>query len=143
MPNKVKPTPKQKATIEILKENPNMEKGPAMIKGGYSPKTSTHPKQNFVDLKGTAIVIEQWRKELRGSGLGEQKIKEKLQEWIDAQKIKTSLTEPDEIVPDYKTQIEAGKMVRKDLGMETETPNVLQQFNIGGEMSLKFTEDDK
>jgi hypothetical protein len=128
--NKVKPTILQKRTLEIKRDNPDMPLGEAMREGGYSPKTSSHPKQNFIGLRGTATAIEKWREELRGSGLGEQKIKEKLQEWIDAQKIKTSLTEPDEIVPDYKTQIEAGKMVRKDLGIETDTPKFMVQQNF-------------
>lgn len=136
--NKVKPTKLQKKTLEIKRDNPDMPLGKAMVRAGYSPKTSLKPKQNFTDLKGTAMAIEQWREELRGSGLGEQKIKEKIKEWIDAERIKTSLTEPDKKVPDYKTQIEAGKMIRKDLGIETEAPGVMIQQNF-----IKKLEDER
>ena len=102
--NKVKVTDLQKKTLEIKRDNPKMPMGEAMRQAGYSPKTALNANKNFVERRGTAIAIEQWRKYLRGTGLGETKIAEKMKEWIDATKIKTSMTEPDQIVPDYQTQ---------------------------------------
>lgn len=126
MKNKVKPTKLQKATVEILKENPKMPIGKAMRQAGYAVSTSKIPSINFLDLKGTQIARQDWIRELRGAGLGESKIKEKLAEWIDATKVQSSMTEPDKIVPDYSTQLKAGEMIRKDLGLEQEQSNLTQ-----------------
>ncbi len=125
-------TKKQKATVEILKENPNMKIGPAMVKGGYSKKTSLNPKRDFLDLKGTKTAMDKYREYLRGRGLNEARIADKTEEWLEATKVKTSLTEPDRVVPDYETQLKAGEMIRKDLGIETNK----EGLNIIGEKVL-------
>ncbi len=127
-------TKKQKATLEILKENPDMDKGPAMIKGGYAVSTSTHPKQNFIDLKGTKTAMDKYREYLRGRGLNEARVADKLEEWLEASKVKTSLTEPDQVVPDYETQLKAGEMIRKDLGISQEEKGL----NVFGEKVVQI-----
>ena len=92
----------------------------AMKEAGYKPSTSRHPKKNFIALKGTAVAVEKWREALRGSGLDESLLIRKYKEWIDATKIKSSLTEPDKIVPDYETQLKVKDDIRRDLGLPTE-----------------------
>ena len=58
----------------------------------------------------------------------------KTKEWLEAHKIKTSLTEPDQIVPDYPTQLKAAEMVRQDWG--------LGQTLINIENKLEFNKVD-
>lgn len=115
--NNVKPTMKQKKTLEILKENPGISLRQAMQRGGYAKITSTRPKQNFKALKGTIIAIEEWRDKLRGIGVTDDLLAQKHLEWLTAEKTITSLTEPDKQVPDYTTQIKAGEMIRTDMGI--------------------------
>jgi hypothetical protein len=137
----VKPTKLQERAVEILKDAPSMAVGEAMRQAGYSERTSTHPKQNFIDLKGTQIALDKWREALRGSGLNENKLIEKYSEWLDAHKISTSLTEPDKIVPDYTTQLKAAEWLREDLGVKQDKATILQQMNVG-EMILEFTDNE-
>ena len=147
--NKVKPTKLQKKTLEIIMENPQRwakrgGKKAIMIEGGYSPKTGSHPKQKLVVRKGVAIALEDWREYLRGSGLGEEKLQQKYQEWVDAVKIKSSMTEPDKVVPDYETQLKVKDDIRRDLGLPIEKGAIIaQQFNIGGKMELEFIGKDE
>ena len=88
---KVKPTKLQRKTLQILRENPDMPLGKAMRKAGYKPSTSQAPSRNFLDLKGTQVGIEQWRKALREAGLDEALLIRKYKEWIDAVKIKSDV----------------------------------------------------
>lgn len=120
MESRKKPSKLQKATARILAGNPYMPISRAMIEAGYSKATSRHPKANFVDLKGSITAMEEYRESLRGSGLGEELIKRKLAEMIEAQKIQGSFTEPDRYVPDYQTQIKALEMIRRDLGVDVD-----------------------
>ena len=73
--------------------------------------------------------MEQWREALRGSGLDEAKLITKYNEWIDATKIKSSLTEPDKEVPDYETQLKVKDDLRRDFGLPVEKA-VTQEVNI-------------
>jgi hypothetical protein len=100
-----------------LKDNPKMPLGKAMIEGGYKPSTATHPKQNFIDRKGTVVAADEWRDKLRGAGINEEFLKNKYVEWANATKIKGSMTEPDKIVPDYETQLKVLPDIRRDLGL--------------------------
>ena len=128
---KITPTKLQKRAIAILKENPEREKnlGGVMREAGYKSSTSRTPGKNFLALKGTAVAIEKWREALRGSGLDEQRLLAKYNEWIDATKVKSSLTEPDKIVPDYETQLKVKDDIRRDLGLPTEKEPA-QQVNV-------------
>jgi len=127
--NKVKPTKLQKRAIAILKENPEKSLAQTMKEAGYKPSTSRHPRKNFLALKGTVVAVEKWREALRGSGLDEQRLLAKYNEWIDATKVKSSLTEPDKIVPDYETQLKVKDDIRRDLGLPTEKEPA-QQVNV-------------
>jgi hypothetical protein len=94
-----------------------MPLGKAMITAGYAEKSAEAPGQNFLDRRGTEVAMDEYREKLRGRGIDEDKIITKIAEMIDAKMVKTSLTEPDRMVPDYKTQIEALKLIRDDFGM--------------------------
>ncbi len=128
--NKVKPTLLQKRTLEIKRDNPKMPLGKAMLQAGYSAKSAIAPKENFLERRGTQVAIEEWREQLRGLGLGEDKLQKKYAEWLEAKKIVTSPTEPDKVVPDYQIQIKAGEMLREDLGIkQSGNANVNVQVN--------------
>lgn len=128
MSNNVKPTDKQKATLVNLMNNPDLSLGEAMRKAGYSEESSLKPKQNFTDRKGTFVAMEKWRDELAKVGITQDFFAKKYWEWLNAQKIKSSMTEPDKIVPDYQIQIKAAEFVRNDWGMLNEAPPI--QNNI-------------
>ena len=139
-----RPTKLQKKAVSILKENPGKPVGRAMREAGYKRSTSLKPKQNFTELKGTIVAIEQWREALRGSGLDESYLIAKYKEWISATKVKSSMTEPDKVVPDYDTQLKVKDDIRSDLGLPVEkSPTIAQQFNIGGKMELEFIGEDE
>lgn len=133
--NRVKPTKLQLKTLEIKRDNPDMPMGRAMIKAGYSPKTALNAKANFVESRGGAIAIEQWREKLRGIGITDDFMAKKQMEWVTATKIKSSMTEPDRVVPDYETQLKAADMIRKDFGItqQSDHPTNLKQRIIAEE----------
>lgn len=113
--NKVKPTVKQLAALEIMKANPRMSKGEAMRKAGYSDLTSRSPKQNLLDLPGTEVALDEYQIELAGLGLTHKKVAQKINQFIDAKKPFSSHTEPDKMIDDWQTQIKAVEMLRGDL----------------------------
>lgn len=115
-----KPTDKQQKAIEIKIANPKMSLGAAMREAGYSKATSTHPKQNFIELKGTETAIEQFKDKLAGLGITSEFMAAKYLEWLTATKIKSSLTEPDREVPDYQTQLAVKDDINKLIGIDTE-----------------------
>lgn len=139
--NKIKPTKLQKRAVAILKDDPNKPLAQVMREAGYKPITSRRPKQNFTALKGTQIAMKQWRKALRGSGLDEQRLLNKYNEWIDAKKIKSSLTEPDKEVPDYETQLKVKDDIRRDLGLPIGNETTLVQSDKT--IIFQIIKDDK
>lgn len=40
----------------------------AMLAGGYSEQTATHPKQNFIDAAGTKVLLKEYRDHLTKAG---------------------------------------------------------------------------
>ena len=64
----------------------------------------------------------------------------KVEEWLEAVKISTSLTEPDKIIPDYQTQLKAGEMLREDLGIKTDKNSFTQNnfFQIAKDQRGKY-----
>ena len=67
MKNKVKPTEKQEKTFLHMAKARSLQE--AMLKGGYSLATSTHPKQNFIEREGVKPLIEQYRDQLINAGI--------------------------------------------------------------------------
>lgn len=124
MGNKIKPTRLQKATVAIIAADRKKRISQAMIEAGYSKKTSEKPKQNFTSLKGTAIAIEEYRDKLRGAGITEDALVAKYVELFNATKVKTSLTEPDQIVPNHEIQVKILPDIRRDLGLPTDNKGV-------------------
>ena len=109
------PTDKQAKAMELIRQGEKPQK--AMISAGYSPKTALHPKENLLQLEGAQEIIEQYKAEYTKVGITPIYLAIKTKEWLEAKKIKTSLTEPDREVPDYPTQLKAAEYVRQDWGM--------------------------
>ena len=65
--NKVKPTEKQIKTFQHMKKAKSLQD--AMLKGGYSYKSSIAPTKNFLDREGTKQLIEQYRDDLINAGI--------------------------------------------------------------------------
>lgn len=137
----IKPTEIQQRTFEAKLVNPKLSMGQAMIQGGYTEISASHPKQNFVDSRGFDTLREEYKKQLSDLGLGTAKIAAKMAEWLDAEKPFSSHTEPDRLIPDYQTQIKAGEMLREDLGLTQEINVAVQVNNISPE-KLKDEELD-
>lgn len=137
--NKVKPTLLQRKTLEILKENPDMPLGKAMISAGYAEKTSRHPKRKLVESKGLSVAIKEWAEVLRGRGLGEERLLEKYEEHLEAKRVVSarivskdadSTTDDFIEVPDYQAQARAVEWMREDLGLKnTGNGGVTINFN--------------
>lgn len=137
--NKVKPTKLQKRTLAILKENPDMSLGKAMITAGYAENTASHPKQNLLEAPGVLNAREQWIEILRDKGITIEKLAEKQNEWLDAKKVvsakitgKDADSGTDDFieVPDYQTQLKAGEMLREDFGFKQQaSASVTLNFN--------------
>ncbi len=64
---------------------------------------------------------------MEAKGLSQGKLIDKLNEWIDAKKISTSLTEPDKITNDWQTQLKAGELIIKLMGLDKQ---ILNQMNL-------------
>lgn len=138
--NKVKPTALQQRAMEIIKENPDMPAGKAMITAGYAENVARSPKQNLLDRSGVLNAKEKWLDILSRKGITVDKLADKQVEWIDAKKVVSaqvivkkgtptsqangelppadSKTNDFIEVPDYQTQLKAGEMLREDFGFK-------------------------
>jgi len=132
------PSDKQVKAMRLIKDG--VAPCQAMKEAGYSKRTSRSPKQNLLGSVGAKTIIEQYKDAYAKVGITPPYMAQKTKEWLEAQKIKSSMTEPDKVVPDYETQLKAAEMVRKDWGMEQ--PVNLNQFNVGGDMNLEFIKDE-
>lgn len=103
--NKKQPTLKQIKAIKYI--NQGMSAYKAMQKAGYSQETSMKPSQNLFNKRGVQSLILTMGHEMAAEGLTSKYMVAKFKEWMEAQKIHTSHTEPDREVPDYDVQIRA------------------------------------
>jgi hypothetical protein len=134
-----KPTKKQATALELIRQG--MKPRKAMQKAGYSKLSSTHPRENLLQAVGARSIIEKYKDAYTRVGITQDYMANKTKEWLEAHKVKSSMTEPDKIVPDYETQLKAAEMVRKDWGMEEKS--VLNQLNVGGDIGITFIQDDQ
>lgn len=104
-PRTVRPTPMQ--IKALIYKNQGMSKYKAMLKAGYSNNLARKPNRDFYNLKGVKMMIESMASRIMDEGLTTEYMAIKFKEWMDAQKIHTSHTEPDKHVPDYDTQLKA------------------------------------
>ena len=118
--NRVRPTKKQLKTIEIKRDNPKISLGKAMREAGYSEKTSRTPKDNFLELRGTETAMEQLKVKLADLGVGMDFYAKKVHEWATATKVKSSMTGPDIIVPDYQTQLAVKEDLKEILDLKSD-----------------------
>lgn len=112
---------KQAKAMELIRNG--VKPTVAMKKAGYSDETSQAPGRNLLRGAGAKTIIEQYKDAYAKFGITPQYMAAKTVEWLQAEKVQTSHTEPDKMVPDYATQTKAAEMVRKDWGM-------VQEMNI-------------
>lgn len=110
----------------------------AMISAGYSPGVASYYKKNLLELKGPQQIIKEHQIEFARLGITPIYMAKKTAEWLEATKIKTSMTEPDKEVPDYQTQLKAAERVDKIWGIAQ--PEVVQQININ-DMKMEIVQD--
>lgn len=115
-----KPTTKQAKALELIREGQTPTS--AMREAGYSEETSQAPGRNLLSSAGAQSIIDQYKAEYAKVGITQQYLAAKTAEWLEATKIDHSHTEPDQVVPDYQTQLKAADMVRKDWGFASEQP---------------------
>lgn len=99
-----RPTVKQIKTLQYIKEGNSVRK--SMLKAGYSLYVANKGNQ-FFKQTGVQNALADLKGYVTNAGLTNQKIADKFKEWIDAEKIVISHTEPDRNVPDYDTQLKA------------------------------------
>lgn len=99
--NKVHPTEKQKRAFYHLNNAKTMQE--AMLKSGYSAITSQDPKKNLTDSAGFRVLMEQYREDLRRSGINPEILAE-----IQAEGL---------FSPDDKVRLDYLKETKKDFGL--------------------------
>ena len=124
-------TIRQKLVAKEITENNRISISKAMKKVGYAPSTATKPS-NLTKSKGWNELMEKY--------LPDNELLETHKRALKATKIHGSPTEPDYEVEDIPTQLKAvelGYKIKKKLN-----PDTLQQFNVGGDMSIEFIRDE-
>jgi len=108
---------KQAPTVKQIKALQNLAQGLSMrqslIRAGYSMKQANKGKQFFFGMRGAREALESMTQHLIDQGLTPAFMAKKVKEFVDAKKIDHSHTEPDKLVPDYRTQIEGVKLWRE------------------------------
>lgn len=125
---RLKPTIKQTKTLQFIKEGDSIRN--SMIKAGYSVKTANKGRE-FFKQKGVQSYVNGLQEYVVNAGLTNQKMADKFKEWIDAEKITTSHTEPDRSVPDYETQLKAYDRWEKIMNMgESGGPKLKRKLTV-------------
>ena len=125
--NNVKPTQMQLSTFENIKRG--MKLRDAMIAGGYSEQTATHPKQNLIGNAGFQVLIKEYREDLKKAGVTKEVLAE-----IQAEGLFDA---------DASIRLDYLKETKKDLGLvEPKNTNIIQQFNTEN-MEIEFTSNEK
>jgi phage terminase small subunit len=123
-----KPTEMQAKAMQYILDGEKPKD--AMIRAGYSPKVAKDYKQNLLEYKGPQQIIKEHQAEFARVGITPIYMARKTAEWLEATKIKSSMTEPDKEVPDYQIQIKAAERVDKIWGINQENDITNVQINI-------------
>lgn|SRR3990167_1986550 len=116
----VKATTKQLQALKLINEG--MSPHEAMLRAGYSKRVAGHPKRYLMKAQAIQSLIERFHLELKDEGITTAYLAKKYKEWLDAHltqiltlaKDKTGQPITMEVdKPDYKTQIEAAKMLKE------------------------------
>lgn len=109
------PTIRQIKALQYV--NQGMSKRQAMKKAGYSKAVWNHNSSTLMKKQGVQQMLGSMQGKLTDAGLTTEYMAKKFKEWLEAQKIHTSHTEPDREVPDYDTQIKAYDRWEKVIGV--------------------------
>ena len=122
------PTLLQKRASKLVDKGGNYKE--IMTKAGYSPNT-IHTPQKLTESKGWIKLLEK--------DLPDTKLTKIHKQVLRAKKIVTSPTGPDKLMPDWTTRVKGLELAYKV--KHKLTPDILQQFNTGGEMKIEFVDD--
>lgn len=114
-----KPTQKQITAIQLI--NNGMSPRKAMLKAGYSKESAGHPTKRLLQSQGVQTLIDKFHFELKDQGITTAYLAKKYAEWLDATDVVTGAFGPikdkdtGEVItrPNYRTQLEAGKMLKE------------------------------
>lgn len=109
-----KPSKKQQQTFEHMKKADSLKD--AMVAGGYSLVTASHPKQNFIGSKGFKTLVEKYKHDLENAGFTTEMLAEIQMEGLFDQ--------------DAKVRLEYIRETKKDIGLITEDKQQTTQVNI-------------
>ena len=118
----VKPTLMQIKAVQYI--NQGMKAAPAMRKAGYSDKSARTPKPALMKSNGVQKLLSGMVGKLNDEGLTTEAMSIKFKEWINAQKVHSSVTEPDRMVPDYDIQLKTYDRWAKLLGINEEAARI-------------------
>lgn len=128
-----KPTKMQATAMELIRQGKTPTA--AMREAGYTPQTTKAPKQNLLSAPGVQSIIEQYRSEYDRQGIKPTYYVERVKDLIEAEKVHSSHTEPDRLVPDWQARAKGLEIYRKDVGLDQEQPVVIPI----GEMTINFS----
>ena len=123
--NKIKPTEKQRLAFENIQSG--MSKREAMLKAGYSLKTSGNPKEKLVETRGYQELVNEYRGHLVRAGITPEILAD-----IQA-----------EGLFDQNAGVRLGylKETKKDFGLEkNDTLNTAIQINFGDHAKKELEE---
>lgn len=106
-----KPSIKQTKALQYMNQGNSMRK--SMQMAGY--KSLANQGKRFFEFKGAQRALESMAGYLEQQGLTNQYMAQKIKQFTEAEKIHSSIKEPDRVVPDYRTQIEGVKLWREIL----------------------------
>lgn len=135
-PRRVKPSIRQIRALQY--KNQGMSTRQAMIKAGYSKNSSGQPGRLLYGTGGVKQILDSMAGELNDAGLTTKYMVGKFKEWMEAEKVHTSHTEPDRTVPDYDVQLKAYDrwekvMTPKDIGGgKVKRKLTIEEFVTGG-----------
>lgn len=129
----------RQATVRQIKTlilmNQGKSKHRAMLEAGYARDVAEKPRRDFFKSPAVQAMIQTMATELANEGLTVEYMKGKFKEWLEAQKVDHSHTEPDQLVPDYDVQLKAYDKWKKI--MDEHNEGVMG--NTKGKMTRKLT----
>lgn len=127
------PSKRQKKAIDLLLSGREHRPQDAMLRAGYSKKTSLLPKKRLFETKGVQYYLHIINKKYEGIHHRNipQAVMEVLAEGLGAEKL---VGRHDKKIPDHLTRLKFAEKIAKYMGWEenqvTQTSKQLNQFNF-------------
>lgn len=133
-------TTKQITALKLINEGMSPHK--AMLTAGYSKKSAQHPKRVLMKAQAIQSLVERFHLELKDEGITTAYLARKYAQWLDATDIAMGAFGPikdkdtGEVVtrPNWKVQVEAGKMLKDIFKL---TPDKQDSENLARRVTLE------